>query len=123
MCVYLYRSLCSKKVVKDFQDVHFSCVDVEGRIANSNINGFSSFPGNLFTILVYYFEVGDVGIGMIVGHTVLVNFSGYMTAVFSTTTQEKCTSWKSLTTFLEQRDLSKIATKWETQTALKVTFT
>ena len=49
-----------------FQDVHFSHVTVEGRIVNSNMNAFSSFPGNLFDILVYYFEVCDVGFEMIV---------------------------------------------------------
>ena len=46
------------------------------------MDGFSSFPGNLFTVLIYYFEVGDVCLGMIVGHTVLVNCTGDMTAVF-----------------------------------------
>ena len=57
-------------------------VPVEGRIVNSNMGGFSSFPGNLFTILVYYFEVRDVSFGMIVGHTEFVNCIGDMTAVF-----------------------------------------
>ena len=49
------------------------------------MNGFSSFPDNLLAILVYYFEVGDVGdvgFGMIVRHTVLINCTGDMTAVF-----------------------------------------
>ena len=46
------------------------------------MNGFSSFPGNLFAILMYYFEVGDVGFGMIVGHTLLVNSTGDVTVVF-----------------------------------------
>ena len=57
------RSICSKKVVEDFWDVHISYVMVEGRVVNSNMNGFSSFSGNLFSILVYYLEVGNVGLG------------------------------------------------------------
>ena len=64
---------------KDFQDVHFSHVVVEGIIINSNMNVFSSFPGNF---LVYYFEVEDVGFGMIVGHTILVNCTGDVTGMF-----------------------------------------
>ena len=31
---------------------------------------------------IYYFEKGDVGFGMIVGYTVLVNCTGDVTAVF-----------------------------------------
>ena len=46
------------------------------------MNGFSGFPSNFLAILVYYFEVGDVGIGMIVGHTMLVNITRDVTAVF-----------------------------------------
>ena len=46
------------------------------------MNGFFSFPGNLFAILVYYFEVGDAGFGIIVGHTVFVNSTVDVTAVF-----------------------------------------
>ena len=46
------------------------------------MNGFSSFLANLLTILVYNSEVGDVGFGMIVGHTVLVNSTDDVTAVF-----------------------------------------
>ena len=45
------------------------------------MDGFSSFPGNLFTARIYYFEMGGVGFGMIVGYTVLVNCTGDMTAV------------------------------------------
>ena len=44
-------SICCKKVVKDFWDVHFFPVAVEGRIVNSNMNGFSSFP-HIYTSLV-----------------------------------------------------------------------
>ena len=51
------------KVVEDFWDVNFSCVMVEGGVVDSNMNGFSSFSGNLFAILVYYLEVADVGLG------------------------------------------------------------
>ena len=63
-------------------DVHFSHVAVEGRIINSNMNGFPNFTGNLFSILVYYFQVGDVGSGMVGGHTMLVNCTGDVTVGF-----------------------------------------
>ena len=75
-------SICSKKIVEDFWDVHFSHAVVEGSIVNSKMNGLSSFHGILFVILVYHFEVGDVGFGMIDGHIVLINCTGNMTAVF-----------------------------------------
>ena len=55
------RSVCSKKVVEDFWDVYLSCVMVEHRVVDSNMDGFSNFSGNLFPVLVYYFEVGSVG--------------------------------------------------------------
>ena len=48
------------KVVEDFWDVHFSCVTVEGRVVDSNMNGFSCFTGSVFAALIYYLEVGDV---------------------------------------------------------------
>ena len=47
------------------------------------MSDFSSFPGNLFAILVSYFQMGHVGFGMIVGHTVLVNSTSDVAAVFS----------------------------------------
>ena len=72
----------SKKVVEGFWDVHFSCLAVEGRVVDSNMNSFSSFSGNLLAILVYYLEVGDVGFGVVVGNAVFVNCTGYMTTVF-----------------------------------------
>ena len=46
------------------------------------MDAFPCFPGNLFAVFIYYFEMGDVGFGMIVGHTVLVNCTGDVTAVF-----------------------------------------
>ena len=36
---------------------------VEDRVVDSNINGFSSFLDNIFAILIYYPEEGDVGMG------------------------------------------------------------
>ena len=50
-------------MVEDFLNVHYFYVTVEGRVVDSNINGFFSFSGNLLVILVYYFEVGDFGFG------------------------------------------------------------
>ena len=57
------RSVISKKVVEDFWDVYFSYVMIQDRVVDFNMNGFSSFHGNSFSILVYYLEVGDVGLG------------------------------------------------------------
>ena len=57
-------------VAENFWDVHFFHGAVGGRIVNSNMDGFSRFPGNLFAVLIYYFEMGDVGFGMIAGYTV-----------------------------------------------------
>ena len=54
----------------------FPILHIEGRIVNSDMDGFSSFPGNLSAVLIYYFEMGDAGFGMIVGYTVLVNCTG-----------------------------------------------
>ena len=48
-------------MVEDFWDVHFFCVLVEGRVVDSNMDGFSD---NLFAVLVYYLEVRDVGSGV-----------------------------------------------------------
>ena len=76
---FIGRSVCSKKLDEDLWDVHFSCVMVEGRVVDSNMNGFSS---NLFAILVYYLEVGDVGWVVVVGNSVFVNCSSDMAIVF-----------------------------------------
>ena len=38
----------------------FSCVMFEGRVVDSNMDGFSSFSGNLFAVLIYYLQMGDV---------------------------------------------------------------
>ena len=65
--------------------MYISCVVVEGRVVDSDMNSFStlsSFSGNLFAILVYYLQVRDVSCGMVVGNTVLVNCTVDMTVVF-----------------------------------------
>ena len=54
---------------------------VEGWVVISNMDNFSSLSGNLFTVLVCYPEVGDVGIGVGVGNSVYVNCTGDMTIV------------------------------------------
>ena len=76
------RSVCSSKVVEDFWGVHSSCVMAEGRIVDSNMNGFSSLSANSFAVLVYYLELGDVGLDMVDGKAVFVNWPGDMTNVF-----------------------------------------
>ena len=75
------RSAFSKKVVEDFWDVNFPCVTVEGRVFDSNMNSFSSFSGNLFAILVYCLEVGDIYSGVVIGNDVFVNCTGDITIV------------------------------------------
>ena len=45
-------------------------------------DGSPGFSANMFAVLIYYFEVGDVGMGLVVGFTVVVNSTCYMTAMF-----------------------------------------
>ena len=53
------------------------------RIVDSNMNGFSNFPGNLFAISVYYLKVGGhVGLWVVVGNAMFVNCTGVMTIEF-----------------------------------------
>ena len=73
------KSVCSKKVVEDFRDVHFSCVTAEGRVDDLNMDGFY---GNLFAVLVNYLEVGATGLRVVVGDVVFVNCTGDMTITF-----------------------------------------
>ena len=42
----------------------------------------SSFSGNFFAVLVYYFKVGDVGFGVVVGNAVFINCTDDLTIVF-----------------------------------------
>ena len=76
------RSVCSINEVEDYWDVHFSCVTVEGRVVDFNMDGFSSFSSNLFAVLVYYHEVGDIGSWGVVRNDVYVNCIGEMTIAF-----------------------------------------
>ena len=48
------------------------------------MNGFSSFSGNLFAVLVYYLEVGDVGSVVVIGNAVFLNCTSDMTTIFQT---------------------------------------
>ena len=73
------RSVCPKKMVKNFWDVHFSFVMVKSRVFDSKMNGFSA---NLFAVLVYYLEVEDVDIWVVVGNAVFRNCTSDMTVVF-----------------------------------------
>ena len=66
------RSVSSKKVAEDFWDVHFSCVMVVNRVVDSYMDGFPSFFDNLFAVLVYYLEVGDVCSRVVVGNAMFV---------------------------------------------------
>ena len=69
-------------MVEDFWDAIFSCVTVEGRVVDSNMDGFSNFSGSLFTILVYHLEVRDVCSVVVVRTAVFVNHTGDMIIVF-----------------------------------------
>ena len=46
------------------------------------MDSFSSLSGNLFAILIYYLELGNVGSGVVVGNTVFVICIGDVTIVF-----------------------------------------
>ena len=76
------RSVCSRKVIKCFLNVHFSCVIVEVRVGDSHRDGFSILSGKLFVVLVCYLK--DVGSGVVAGNAVFLNWTGDMTTVFFT---------------------------------------
>ena len=61
------RSICSKKVVEDFWDVHFSCVTVEGRVFDSNLDIFCSFSGNMFAVSFHFPKVEGMVIVSLAG--------------------------------------------------------
>ena len=52
---------------------------IQCQVVDPDVDGFS---GNLFAVLIYYFEVGDVSTGMVAGFTVDVNCTDYMIAMF-----------------------------------------
>ena len=54
----------------------------ECKVVDPDVDGFPVFSVNLFTVLIYYFEVEDVGTGMAFGFTVDVYCTGYLTAMF-----------------------------------------
>ena len=54
---------------------------VEGSIVDSYMDGFSSLSGNLFSVFIYCPEFGDVGSGVVIGHTVFLHCTGDMTCV------------------------------------------
>ena len=49
----------------------FLSLTAEANIADSNMDVFSSFSGNLFTVLVYYLGVDDIGSRMAGGNAVV----------------------------------------------------
>ena len=57
----------------------FTCIAVECHVLDPDVDGFSS---NLFAFLIYYFEVGGASLVVVVGFTVDVNCTGYMTTLF-----------------------------------------
>ena len=55
---------------------------IECHVVDTDMDDFPGFSGNLFTTLVYDFEGVDVGMGLVVGFTVDINFTGYMSTTF-----------------------------------------
>ena len=55
---------------------------VEGKVVDSNMDGFSSISGNMFAVLVYYLAVGDVDSWVFVGNATFVNWPVDITIVF-----------------------------------------
>ena len=55
---------------------------VEGRIVDSNMDGFCSFSGNVSSAVVYDNKTGYVGCWVVVGYAVYVNWADDMTIVF-----------------------------------------
>ena len=58
-----------------------TCGMVKCKVVDPHANGFHSFSGNLFEVLIYYFEVYNVGMEVVVGFTVDINFTGDMTVM------------------------------------------
>ena len=50
-------------VVEDFLNVQFSCDTIEHWVIDPDVDSFS---GKLFAVLIYYFEMGYVGMGLVV---------------------------------------------------------
>ena len=55
-----------QKSVEDFWNVHFSSVMIEYQAVDADVDGFPGFSSNMFALLIYYFEVGDVGIWLVI---------------------------------------------------------
>ena len=55
---------------------------IECSVGDPYVDGFLCFSGKMFVVLIYYFEVGDDGMRIIVGFTVDIKCTGYMTAMF-----------------------------------------
>ena len=75
------RPVCIYKANEDFWNVQFSCVMIECWAVDSDMDGVTGFSSYLFAVLIPYFEVGDVGTGLVVGFIMNVNCTGYMTAM------------------------------------------
>ena len=75
------RSVCSKKMVEDFWDVHFPVLQLKAGLLILIWMACLASLANCFTVLVYYPEVGDVGSGA-VGNAVHVNCTSDITIVF-----------------------------------------
>ena len=69
--------VCSLKDVEDFWDVHFFlCYNFE--VVDLYVDGFF---GNLLTLLIYYFEMGNVGMEWLLDSPD-VDCTCYMTAMY-----------------------------------------
>ena len=52
---------------------------IECQVVDPDMNDFS---GNSFAVLIYYFEVGDVGTWVVARFTVDVSCTAYMASIF-----------------------------------------
>ena len=94
MCMTLWEGLglsfgltCQRaclllEICWNFWYVHFSCATVECQIVDPGLDSFPGWYCNLFTVLIYYFEVGDLVMGVVFACTVDIYCTGFMTATF-----------------------------------------
>ena len=68
--------------VEDFWNLHASHVGIECWVVDPHVDGFLDTSGNSFAVLIYFFDVGDAVMGVVLGFTVDINYSGYMSAMF-----------------------------------------
>ena len=51
---------------------------IECKIVDPDVDGFPDLSGDLFAVLIYYFEMGDAGMKAVDRFAVDVNCTGYL---------------------------------------------